>query len=48
MDGTIYVAYAAKTMALISSAVTVQLICTFVFAYAENRFSPDTAHIIIQ
>ena len=35
----------AKTKALISCAVTAQLICVFVFAYARNRFSHDTAHI---
>ena len=31
---------------LISSAVTVQLICAFVFAYAKCRFSHDIAQII--
>ena len=30
---------------LICCAVTVQLICAFVFAYAKNRFSHDVAHI---
>ena len=34
-----------KTKALISCAVTAQLICVFVFAYAKSRFSHDTAHI---
>ena len=39
MDCTIFV---AKTKVLISCAVvTVQLICTFVFAYAKNRFSHE-------
>ena len=33
-----------KTKALISCAVTAQLICVFVFAYAESRFSHDEAH----
>ena len=28
-----------KTKALISSAVTAQLICAYVFAYAKSRFS---------
>ena len=32
--------------ALISSAVTAQLICAFVFAYAKSRFSHDVFHII--
>ena len=36
----------AKTKALISCAVTVQLICVFVFAYAKCRFSPNEAHFI--
>ena len=31
---------------LISFAVTAKLICIFVFAYAESRFSHDEAHII--
>ena len=35
----------AKTKALISCAVTAQLICVFVFAYAKNRFSHNEAHI---
>ena len=39
---------AAKTKALISCAVTAQLICGFVFAYAKSRFSHDVAHIILQ
>ena len=33
-----------KTKALISFAVTVKLICVFVFAYAKSRFSHDVAH----
>ena len=41
-DCTIYV---AKTKALISCAVTVQLICAFVFAYAKSRFSHYVAQI---
>ena len=41
----------SKTKALISCAVTVQLICTFVFAYANSRFPhargrPDIVHFI--
>ena len=36
--------YAAKTKALISCAITAQLICTFVFAYLKSRFSHDAAH----
>ena len=36
----------AKTKVLISWAVTTQLICAFVFAYAKSRFSHDMAHII--
>ena len=32
--------------ALISCAVTAQLICIFVFAYAKSRFSHDAAHIV--
>ena len=31
---------------LISCAVTIQLICAFVFAYANGRFSHDMAHVI--
>ena len=37
--------YVAKTKALISSAVTPQLICAFVFAYAKDRFSHGTAQM---
>ena len=33
----------AKTNALISCAVTAQLICVFVFAYAKSRFSHNKA-----
>ena len=36
---------AAKTKALISCAVTAQLICAFVFAYANCWFSDAAAHI---
>ena len=35
-----------KTKVLISWAVTAQLICVFVFAYAKIRFSHDAAHLI--
>ena len=35
----------AKTKALISCAVTAQLICAFVFACANIRFSHDAAQI---
>ena len=35
-----------KTKALNRWAVTVQLICAFVFAYAKSRFSHDVAHLI--
>ena len=38
--------YRAKTMALISCAVTMQIVCTFVFAYAKSRFSHDVAHFV--
>ena len=34
----------AKTKALISFAVTAQLICAFVFANAKIRFSQNEAH----
>ena len=44
-DCTIYV---AKTKALISCAVTAQLICAFVFVYAKSRFSDDTAKLILK
>ena len=33
--------YVVKKKVLISCAVTVQLICTFVFAYAKSRFCRD-------
>ena len=39
--------YVAKTKALISFTVTVQLICVFVFAYAKSRFSHDAAQFIL-
>ena len=38
--------YVAKTKGLISCAVTTQLICGFVFAYAKSLFSHDAAHIM--
>ena len=34
-----------KTKALISCAISVHLICVFVFAYAKGRFSHNEAHI---
>ena len=43
MDCTNYV---VKTKALVSCAVTAQLICRFVFPYAKSRFSHDMAHIL--
>ena len=33
-------------MALISCAVTAQLVCVFVFAYAKSRFSYNEAQIV--
>ena len=36
----------AKTKALISCAVTAQLICVFVFAYAKSQFSHNEAHFL--
>ena len=36
----------AKAKALISCAVTAQLICVFAFAYANSRVSHNEAHII--
>ena len=38
----------AKTKALISCAVTAQLICIFVFAYANHWFSHAKAQLIIE
>ena len=38
--------YVVKTKALISFAVTVKLICVFVFAYAKSRFSHDAAQLL--
>ena len=38
--------YEAKTKAQISCAVTVQLICVFVFVYAKHWFSRDATQII--
>ena len=37
--------YVAQTKALISFAVTVKLICVFVFVYVKCRFSHDAAHL---
>ena len=36
-----------KTKALISCAVTAQLVCVFVFAYAKSRFSHNEAQICL-
>ena len=36
----------AKTKALMSCKITVQLICAFAFAYAKSRFSHDAAQTI--
>ena len=44
MDCTICV---TKTKTLISCAVTAQLICAFVFAYAKSTFSHDAAYLFI-
>ena len=38
--------YAAESKALISCAVIAQLICGFVFAYANSRFSLDAANLV--
>ena len=43
-DCTIHV---GKTKALISCAITAQLICVFVFASAKSRFSHNEAHTIL-
>ena len=43
-DSTIH---KAKTKALISCAVTAQLICAFVFAYAKIQFPNDMAHVVL-
>ena len=43
MDCTIYL---AKTKALISCAVTAQLICVFVFAYPKSRSFHDVAQFV--
>ena len=37
--------YVAKEKALISRAVTAQLICAFVFAYAKITFSHNAAQL---
>ena len=41
-----YNSFVAKIKALISYAVTAQLICVSVFAYAKNRFSHNEAHFM--
>ena len=46
VEGGIFSIYVAKTKVLISCAVTAQLICVFVFAYAKCLFSHDTAHLV--
>ena len=38
--------HVAKIKALISFAVTVKLICVFVFAYAKSHFSYDPTHMV--
>ena len=38
--------YVEKTKALISCAVTAQLICTFVFTYAKRRFTHKAAQML--
>ena len=40
-----YTIYVANTKALISCAVTAQLICVFFLAYAKSRFSHNEAHL---
>ena len=44
----IHIINKVKTKTLISCAVIAQLICAFVFAYAEVRFSQDTAQVHLQ
>ena len=44
VDGQYYI-YVVKTKALISLAVTVQLICTFLYAYAKSWLSHDMAQM---
>ena len=41
------IVYVAKTKALINFAVTANLICDFVFAYAKLWFSHDAAHLYV-
>ena len=43
MDCTIYV---TKTKALVSCALTVRLICAFIFEYAKSRLSHGAAQTI--
>ena len=42
----LYYLYVAKTMALLSCAVTAQLICAFAFSHAKSRFSHYAAQIV--
>ena len=44
-EGLIVLFIAVKTKALISCAVTMPLICDFVFTYAKSGFSHDVAHL---
>ena len=39
--------FVAKAKALISSVVTSQLICAYVFAYVKSRLSYDAAQIVM-
>ena len=39
-----YFMYEVKTKTLISNVFTMQLICTFVFAFANSRFSHEADH----
>ena len=39
--------YEVKTMVLIRPVVTAQLICTFVFASENSRFSHDVAQMLL-
>ena len=45
MESRGIILYGAKTKALINCAVTAQLICFFVFAFADCCFSGAVAHI---
>ena len=44
-EEVLYYRCSARTKALVSCAVTAQLICSFVFAFAKIWFSDDAAHI---